>query len=189
MDPVQNRMASSSSDRLLEYDVFISFRGPDTRKKFVSHLFKSLSDRGIRTFKDDRKLEPGDSIAEELCQAIRTSRFAVVVISETYADSSWCLDELRLIMELVENKEMEVVPTFYEVKPSDVRHQLGSFSLEKYQGSAHKKGKKKCTKKIEKYQGSKMAEKVPEWKKALTGIANITGFESSKLYVFFSVII
>ena len=159
MDPVQNRMAS---DRSFKYGVFISFRGPDTRKIFVGHLYGSLSIRGISTFKDDRRLEPGDSITDELCQAIRTSRFAVVVISKNYATSSWCLDELQLIMELVENKEIEVVPIFYEVKPSDVRHHqlLESFSL-------------------------RMTEKVPGWTKALKDIANRKGMESSKLYDFY----
>ncbi|WZZ83188.1 putative disease resistance protein At4g11170 [Brassica napus] len=154
MDPVQNRMAS---DRSFKYGVFISFRGPDTRKIFVGHLYGSLSIRGISTFKDDRRLEPGDSITDELCQAIRASRFAVVVISKNYATSSWCLDELQLIMELVENKEIEVVPIFYEVKPSDVRHHqlLESFSL-------------------------RMTEKVPGWTKALKDIANRKGMESSK---------
>lgn len=152
-------MASSSTNRVWIYDVFISFRGEDTRKTFVSHLDKALFSRGIATFKDNRKLEVGDSIPDELRAAIRTSRFAVVVISENYATSSWCLDELQQIME---EDEVEVVPIFYGVKPSQVRSQLGSFSLERYQDS----------------------DKVPGWRKALTDIGNIKGKESTQWWVF-----
>lgn len=151
-------MASSSTNRLWIYDVFISFRGEDTRKTFVSHLDKALFARGIATFKDNRKLEVGDSIPDELCSAIGASRFAVVVISENYATSSWCLDELQQIME---DEEIEVVPIFYGVKPSQVRYQLGGFSLERYQDS-------------------ELADKVPRWRKALTDIGNIKGKESTK---------
>ncbi|XP_010451551.1 PREDICTED: TMV resistance protein N-like [Camelina sativa] len=122
-------MGSSSSHRLWNYDVFLSFR--DTRKSFVSHLHKALITRGIVTFKDDRKLEIGESISDELSRAIRSSRFAVVVISENYVTSRWCLEELRLIMELQGKKEIEVVPIFYGVNPSDVRHQRGNFALER----------------------------------------------------------
>uniref|UniRef100_A0A1J3HSB3 Putative disease resistance protein n=1 Tax=Noccaea caerulescens TaxID=107243 RepID=A0A1J3HSB3_NOCCA len=157
MDRIQNQMASSSSHRQRIHAVFISFRGEDTRKTFVSHLDKALCTRGIATFKDNRKLEVGDSIPDKLSGAIRASRFAVVVISEKYATSSWCLDELQLIME----EEIEVFPIFYGVKPSQVRHQLGDFSLERYRDS-------------------EMANKVPGWRKALTGIGNRKGKESTQ---------
>ncbi|CAA7013290.1 unnamed protein product [Microthlaspi erraticum] len=116
-------MASSSSTRIWNYDVFLSFRGKDTRKTFLSHLHNALITRGIVTFKDDQELHIGDSISDELRGAIQTSRFAIVVISKNYASSRWCLDELRLIMELRMKKEIKVVPIFYGVEPSDVRHQ------------------------------------------------------------------
>lgn len=154
-------MASSSSHRLWNYDVFLSFRGEDTRKSFVSHLHKALVSRGIVTFKDDRKLEIGESISEELCKAIQSSRFAAVVISENYVTSRWCLEELRLIMELQEKKEIEVVPIFYGVNPSDVRKQRGNFSLERYQGL-------------------ELADTVLVWREALTRISNRKGKDSTQ---------
>lgn len=89
MDSIQSQKASSFSHQTLIYDVFLSFRGEDTRKTLVSHLDKALVTRGIFTFKDNRKLDVGDSLPEELSNAIRTSRCAIVVISENYATSSW----------------------------------------------------------------------------------------------------
>ncbi|PRQ34075.1 putative TIR domain-containing protein [Rosa chinensis] len=42
------------------FDVFLSFRGEDTRTGFVSHLFRELQYRKVfKTFKDDRELEIG----------------------------------------------------------------------------------------------------------------------------------
>ncbi|KFK41712.1 hypothetical protein AALP_AA2G163700 [Arabis alpina] len=113
-----------------QYDVFLSFRGEDTRKGIVSHLHRAFRSRGIdKIFKDDNTLEIGDSISEEIKEAIHNSKFAVLVISKNYASSTWCLDELQMIMELHKKKQLIAVPIFYNVDPSDVRHQKGTFDL------------------------------------------------------------
>jgi hypothetical protein len=54
--------------------------------------------------------------------------FAVVVISENYAFSTWCLNELAKIVKCREDTGLIVVPVFYHVDPSDVRHQTTSFA-------------------------------------------------------------
>ncbi|KAH0733918.1 hypothetical protein KY285_009625 [Solanum tuberosum] len=58
-------MSRASSSNICKYDVFLSFRGEDTRRNFVSHLYNALDLRGIRTFKDDKRLEIGKSISDE----------------------------------------------------------------------------------------------------------------------------
>ena len=75
------------------YDVFLSFRGEDTRKSFVDHLRNALHQRGITTFRDDsdRDLPRGKSISPELMRAIEESRYVLVIFSENYASSTWCL--------------------------------------------------------------------------------------------------
>lgn len=90
-------MASSSSSR---YGVFLSFRGTDTRRTFVSHLHKALVDRGIVTFKDDETIKTGEPFPNAILEAIKDSSFAIIVISENFTSSKWCLVELRSIMEL-----------------------------------------------------------------------------------------
>ncbi|XP_059659419.1 disease resistance protein RUN1-like isoform X2 [Cornus florida] len=119
---------SSSSVPGSEYDVFLSFRGPDTRKTFVAHLYAALCDRGIRTFKDDERLEQGKSISPELIKYINESRIAVIVFSKNYTNSLWCLDELVEILECRRTKGQIVLPIFYDVKPSQVRNQKRSFA-------------------------------------------------------------
>ncbi|KAL6122992.1 hypothetical protein ACLB2K_075515 [Fragaria x ananassa] len=68
-----------------KYDVFLSFRGEDTRKGFTDYLYKELQWQGIMTFRDDPKLERGTAISPELVTAIEQSRFAIIVLSPNYA--------------------------------------------------------------------------------------------------------
>ncbi|KAH0747257.1 hypothetical protein KY285_008914 [Solanum tuberosum] len=130
-------MASSSSSSYesdsqnrprWKYHVFLSFRGADTRRTFTGHLYEGLKHRGIFTFQDDKRLENGDSIPEELLKAIEESQVALVIFSKNYATSSWCLNELVKIMECKEEKGLIVIPVFYDVYPSEVRKQTKSFA-------------------------------------------------------------
>ncbi|XP_054817720.1 disease resistance protein RPV1-like [Prosopis cineraria] len=108
------------------YHVFLSFRGEDTREGFTDHLHAALKQKGIITFKDD-KLERGEVISHQLLQAIDKSLISLVILSETYASSSWCLDELQWILESKKSVGREVIPIFYKIDPSVVRHQRGTF--------------------------------------------------------------
>ncbi|WZZ05917.1 hypothetical protein YC2023_091838 [Brassica napus] len=161
-------MASSSastflSSRVKNYDVFLSFRGEDTRRTIVSYLYEALCREGIFTFRDDRRLEAGDKISDQLNEAIKTSWFAVVVISKNYATSKWCLEELRLIMELHDANHIQVVPMFYGVEPTDVRNQTGSFAAA-----------------FQNFEDLDMVpEKVSQWRRALNQVGNLAGFHST----------
>ena len=73
--------SSSSSTAQGKYDVFLSFRGDDTRYNFMGHLYEALIQKGIATFKDDEKLEKGKPIRPELLEAIKESKFAIVILS------------------------------------------------------------------------------------------------------------
>ncbi|XP_075099498.1 disease resistance protein Roq1-like [Nicotiana tabacum] len=105
----------ASSNQNLKNGVFLSFRGEDTRKTCLGHLYYALKHRGIHTFKDDIRLERGKSIPPELVKAIEQSRFAIVVFSKNYATSAWCLDELAKIMKC----KKELGQTVYDMDPSD----------------------------------------------------------------------
>ncbi|XP_076912284.1 TMV resistance protein N-like isoform X1 [Bidens hawaiensis] len=122
-------MASTSSSLVqknFKYDVFLSFRGEDTRKNFVDHLYIALQQKGIITYKDDAKIEKGERIGDQLVRSIEESRFQIVVFSKNYASSSWCLDELVKIMECQKTKEQTAYPIFYDVEPTEIRNQSGA---------------------------------------------------------------
>ncbi|KAK9995076.1 hypothetical protein SO802_024779 [Lithocarpus litseifolius] len=152
--------SSSSSIPGSDYDVFLSFRGEDTRHSFTDHLYEAFRLRGIEAFRDSEKLQLGQEIASELIQAIEKSQYAIVVFSEKYADSKWCLDELAKIDECKKYKGLEVVPVFYHVDPSDVRKQTGPFE-----------------KAFDEHQRNDTIdrEKIQKWKDAMREVGNLTG--------------
>ncbi|GJX97638.1 Toll/interleukin-1 receptor domain-containing protein, partial [Tanacetum coccineum] len=81
--------SSSSSNFEHIYDVFLSFRGADTRNSFTNHLHKALEDANLNTFLDDKEIETGLYLKPELESAIRASRASIIVLSKNYASSTW----------------------------------------------------------------------------------------------------
>ncbi|KAM5549906.1 disease resistance protein RUN1-like [Rosa sericea] len=156
----------SSSPPRWKYDVFLSFRGEDTRKAFTDHLYTALDHQGIITFRDDPELHKGEAISPALFAAIKESRFSLIVLSQNYASSTWCLEELVRILECMKEREA-VLPIFYDVDPSDVRKQTGSF------GEAFANHE-------ERFSDDK--EKVRRWRSALTEVASFSGWNSKEWY-------
>ncbi|XP_035540054.1 disease resistance protein RPV1-like [Juglans regia] len=113
---------SSTSTFRLRWDVFLSFRGEDTRH-FAKTLYQSLEKSGVRVFFDDEGLRGGDEIKPGLFEAIEDSAASIAIISPNYASSHWCLEELSKICEY----RRLLLPVFYRVNPSDVRRQKGPF--------------------------------------------------------------
>ena len=77
MASITSEIASSFSLPTWEYDVFLSFRGEDTRNNFTDHLYVALDQKGIKTFRDKERLERIKSISTELLNAMEKSKFAI----------------------------------------------------------------------------------------------------------------
>ncbi|XP_019189344.1 PREDICTED: TMV resistance protein N-like isoform X2 [Ipomoea nil] len=144
-----------------EYDVFLSFRGEDTRKTFTDHLYSALYQTGIRTFRDYEELRKGEYLAPELTRAIQNSKISMIVFSKDYASSRWCLDEVLQIVECKEKGKQIVFPIFYDVDPSQVRKQSGNYGL------AFAKHEERFGK----------GDKVQNWRDALTKVADMSGWD------------
>ncbi|XP_062014527.1 disease resistance protein RUN1-like [Rosa rugosa] len=158
--------AASSCSHIIpreKHDVFLSFRGEDTRNTFTSHLYDALCQKKIQTY-IDYKLERGDEIAPALLKAISESKLSVITFSEDYASSTWCLDELVHILRC--RGEQFVIPIFYGVDPSHVCEQLGSYADAFVQHEERFKDN---------------PDKVRRWRDALTTAANISGFDSQTI--------
>lgn len=119
----------NTSKELRINEVFLSFRGKDTRASFTSHLYASLQNSGINFYRGDRALPKGDDIPTSLKWTIKESQISVIVFLKNYAESSWCMDELLEIMECHKTIGQVVLPVFYNVDPSEVRHQIGEFGI------------------------------------------------------------
>ncbi|KAH9795694.1 ADP-ribosyl cyclase/cyclic ADP-ribose hydrolase [Citrus sinensis] len=153
---------SSSFCSPRKYDVFLSFRGEDTRNNFTSHLFAAFCREKIKAFIDEQ-LKKGDDISSALLNAIEESKISVIIFSKGYASSTWCLEELVKILECKKRKGQTVIPVFYNVDPSDVRNQTGSF------GDAFVEHENDFR---------DMPQKVHKWRAALTQASNLCGWDS-----------
>ncbi|XP_054782076.1 disease resistance protein RPV1-like [Prosopis cineraria] len=145
-----------------KYDVFLSFRGEDTRRSFTSHLHTALCLRGIETY-IEYELPKGDDISQSLIQAIEDSTISVVIFSKSYGSSKWCLNELTKILEFSEIQGQLVIPIFYEVDPSHVPNQKGTYQ------DAFAKQERDLQRK---------PEKVQKWKHVLFETASLAGWDS-----------
>lgn len=157
------RIFHSTNDQELTHGhgVFLSFGG-ETRYRFTSHLRGALMRQHIETYVDFN-LERGNEISSTLVSAIRGAKVSVIVFSENTASSRWCLDEIAEIMECKRKGEQIVLPIFYHVDPTDVRHQTGVYA-EAF--SAHLDNKENVG-------------KVPRWRDALREAANLCGWHCS----------
>ncbi|CAI8617536.1 unnamed protein product [Vicia faba] len=157
-----SRNSSISALKNYNYDVFVSFRGEDTRYNFTDFLFDAFQTKAIFAFRDDNNLPKGESIAPKLLRAIQHSQIYVVVFSKNYASSPWCLQELEKICECYQVPGKHVLPVFYDVDPSDVRHQKGIYAeaFAKYEN---------------RFQYD--SHMVLRWRKALTKVANLSGWD------------
>ncbi|ESR51771.1 hypothetical protein CICLE_v10030550mg [Citrus x clementina] len=147
--------ATTPASFRLRWDVFLSFRGEDTRDTITRNLYNSLHDHGVRVFKDDYGLARGDEIAPSLIDAIYDSAASIIILSPNYGSSRWCLEELAKICEL----NRLILPVFYKVDPSDVRRQQGPFKQD-----------------FERHQDRFGEDTVSKWRKAMMKVGGISGW-------------
>ncbi|XP_071718511.1 TMV resistance protein N-like [Rutidosis leptorrhynchoides] len=162
---------SSTDNHAEKYDVFLSFRGFDTRFNFTNHLHQALERANLKTFLDKDVIPTGRYLKPELENAIKSSTASVIVLSKNYASSTWCLDELVLILDRHKNFKQIVIPIFYHVEPTDVRKQQDSF------GGAMAAHRKKMEAETDEDKKRVLAEKIEIWKEALTKVSNLTGLD------------
>ncbi|XP_050233971.1 disease resistance protein RPV1-like [Mercurialis annua] len=152
--------SSSSSTQKWKYEVFLSFRGEDTRNTFTSHLYAALRRKSINTFIDD-KLKRGEEITSALSNVIEESNIGIIIFSDDYSSSTFCLDEVVKIIECSETHGQIVIPVFYHVDPSDVENQTGSFAAAFVKHEIHN------------------FDRVQSWKVALSKAARMAGWHIS----------
>ncbi|XP_056162506.1 disease resistance protein L6-like [Syzygium oleosum] len=143
-----------------QYDVFLSFRGPDTRKTFTDCLYRTMVGQGIIAYRDSEDLHAGDRI-DNLLGAVGDSKICILVLSRGYASSPWCLRELTHAMELNESTgKPEILPIFFDVTPSDVKLKTKLYVVD-----------------LEKHEQRPGGESRERWEAALRKVGKIRGWE------------
>ena len=160
MSGSSSSLAMSAS--LTKHDVFLSFRGEDTRDNFIDHLHAALQRKNFEAY-IDYKLPRGEEISSALLSAIEESKIYIVVFSQNYASSTWCLKELTKILDCKKRYGRDVIPVFYKVDPSTIRKQEERFK------EAFDEHEQRFTHDMDRVQG---------WKDALTEAAELAGWDS-----------
>ncbi|XP_031475247.1 disease resistance protein Roq1-like isoform X1 [Nymphaea colorata] len=164
---LQSNNAGASTSTLsrslgrFEYDVFLSFRGEDTRHNVAGLLRDRLYLEGVRAFFDEEDLRKGERI-EKVLEAIGRSKILVPIFSKRYAESKWCLTEVAKMVECHDGgQERTIIPVFFDVDPKHVRYQSGPFEAA---------FQKHLTKRRD------SLSDVDRWKHALRYVAGVSGF-------------
>ncbi|KAK3430515.1 LOW QUALITY PROTEIN: hypothetical protein EUGRSUZ_D01599 [Eucalyptus grandis] len=155
-------LASSSHDGELGrgYEVFLSFRGPDTRLTIADFLYEAIKHAGIRVFKDDEELRVGKEIRGNLLQAINESRIYIPIFSKNYASSKWCLRELaHIVKSSRDDAEKVILPIFYDVDADDV----------KLKTELYRQG-------LQKHENDSGKDTAKQWEEALKEVVRIKGW-------------
>nr|AJP06331.1 NB-ARC [Pinus tabuliformis] len=170
-------MAASSSTAAQSnnhqwFDVFLNHRGPDVKETFARPLYLRLLSNGLRAFLDKDEMQPGYNFPCQIEHAIKTASVHVAIFSPRYAESSWCLNELLLMLE----SKAPIIPVFYRVTPAEVRWTQGKDGnyAQALQQLAEKKTKDPRTHKMKRRYDSKTIE---NWRNALSRVADNSGFE------------
>ncbi|KAJ4962171.1 hypothetical protein NE237_022110 [Protea cynaroides] len=141
------------------YQVFINFRGVDTRNNFIGFLHSALKKKEIDAFIDSENLLRREMLPN-LFQIIRSSKILIPVISKGYAESECCLRELTEMVECYKSQGQTILPIFFDVEAEDVRNQTGIIEAS---FENHEKGNDEQT--------------LKRWKNALTVVGGILGYQ------------
>ncbi|XP_030540742.2 disease resistance protein L6-like [Rhodamnia argentea] len=163
-DPAMEKGTNSRASSGPSYEVFLCFRGVDTRHQFTDCLYHGMVDAGIVVFRDNESLHVGKEIGSELLQAIQNSKIYIPIFSKNYASSHWCLRELAHMVDCTSksNGNKEILPIFLDVEPEDVK-----LKTNLYRQTLSKRQKTSCP-------------EVESWEKALTEVGRIKGWNWKK---------
>jgi len=102
------------------WDVFISHASEDKESVAVP-LHNALVARGVTVWLDKTELHVGDSLRRKIDQGIRSSRFGVVVLSESFFAKGWTNHELDGLVTRTVAGEQTMLPIWHNITDVQVR--------------------------------------------------------------------
>ncbi|PID46880.1 MAG: hypothetical protein CSB47_02000, partial [Proteobacteria bacterium] len=106
----------------MQYDVFISHSSHD-KEEVARPLAQALQARGLHVWLDEEQLYVGDSIRRGIDNALRDSRFGVVILSPAYLESEWGQKELDAFFAKEKYQNKSILPIYHGVDVEDIeRH-------------------------------------------------------------------
>ncbi|EFH50948.1 predicted protein, partial [Arabidopsis lyrata subsp. lyrata] len=161
-----------------QHQVFVSFRGSDVRYNFFSFLKDALVKNGINVVTDE-DAPRGKPIDENLLKLIKDSRIAIVIFSENYPESTWCLDELVEIEKQMDLKMLDSCPIFFEVETCHVKLQVARSTFNNNLLQLEHDERKKA-RQISKKAWEDAEKRFEGWRKALISVSSRLGLTYKK---------
>lgn len=109
---------NGSTDKIFNYDIFISYSDHD-REWVLNSLLPNLESKSkVNACLHERDFQVGISILENIISSIDRSRCILLVISQSFLRSQWCQFELHLAQHrLLETRREELILLFLEEIP------------------------------------------------------------------------
>lgn len=109
----------SSLDRSIEFDVFISHASED-KEEVVRPLAIALMHNNLKVWYDEFELKIGDSLRRKIDQGLATSRFGIVVLSQSFLKKGWTNYELDGLVSRSVSGEQILLPIWHKITKNEV---------------------------------------------------------------------
>ena len=118
----RHRHRNVGYERLFDRDAFISYASSESRfiKRFLVPAVEEQ--HGVKVWVADRDSIPGVSIAENLANAIGSSKKTVLILSRRYFKEDWCGYEMNLArMETIEtHRKLMIIVLFEDMAANEI---------------------------------------------------------------------
>ena len=102
-----------------EHDVFISHASED-KESFVRPLAEELTRLGFNVWYDESSLKVGDSLRQKIDQGLSSSRYGIVVLSESFFSKNWPQYELNGLVAREMHGGKVILPIWHKVSKDEV---------------------------------------------------------------------
>ncbi|MEO0796644.1 MAG: TIR domain-containing protein [Verrucomicrobiota bacterium] len=103
----------------VQHDVFISHASQD-KDSLVRPLANELTEMGFDVWYDESTLKVGDSLREKIDQGLSSSRYGIVVLSESFFAKNWPQYELNGLVAREMHGVKVILPIWHKVSKDEV---------------------------------------------------------------------
>jgi len=103
------------------YDVFISHASED-KDDFVRPFATLLRDKGLVVWYDEFELKIGDKLRRKIDEGLSTSRYGIVVLSNSFFRKEWPQKELDGLFAIEDGGRDVILPIWHKISKDEVLH-------------------------------------------------------------------
>ena len=101
------------------YDVFICHSTAD--KKVIANMVKGLVREGFKVWYDDFHIKPGQVLTDEINLGILSSRYGMVILSNSFFEKKWTKLELEFLMDIEKKAGEIIIPVWLNIDEDKIR--------------------------------------------------------------------